>query len=240
MSEAWKDSNVIESGNYPKNSFKGVLKAIYPALNENLNAQELRLDFEDGKQVSVLMFNKDGQKGVFDDGDSVRVAGFKISKFVQSIERLSATEGQIITNNYPSIEHIKTQWAFLNEVPAGFRTVPDIIGCTISMIATKQEIGDDQQTSKYVDWTVGGVEGLQVKPAKPATSSKKPAGRPLAAPKTPTAPVNDALVTQIEDKILEGVSATIGGLYESFGGPGKSPYKPDQIRTALATLQAKE
>ena len=237
MTDEWKKTTIIESGNYPKNSFKGVLKAIYPTYNEKLEGYVLQLDFETGQTYSMPLNAKD--YGLHEDGS---VDGFlAIGQFLASIERIDVATGLPNTNNNDAkIKRIETFWAWLDGSPAGFKTEPDIVGCTLSNIATKRQIGDDQQTSKYPDWTIGQVEGLQAKPAKPATPAKKPAGRPPAAPKASVAPVNDALVTQIEDKILEGVPATIGALYDSFGGPGKSPYKPDQIRTALAALQTKE
>lgn len=239
----WKDSKIIESGNYPKNSFTDVLKNIYVAENENLKALELRCEFESGKQVSTLMFNKERSKGVFEEEDKVIVDGGKISKFIASIERLDARTGQVnMNNNDPSVVHIKTRWAFLDGVPTGFRTIPDITGCTLSMIATLDTVGDDKQTSKYPDWSIGGVEGLSAsKPASPVSKSKPAApkaGKSAPAPK-PAAPTNDDLIIKIEDMLLENPVMTLGEIYAKFGGAGKSPYKPAEIREAIAAIQAK-
>ncbi|MDD5616344.1 MAG: hypothetical protein PHH85_09100 [Candidatus Methanoperedens sp.] len=238
----WKDSNIIESGNYPKNSFTDVLKNIYVTENENLKALELRCEFESGKQVSTLMFNKERSKGVFENEDKVIVDGGKISKFIASIERLDAKTGQVnMNNNDPSVVRIKTQWAFLDGVPTGFRTIPDITGCTLSMVATLDKVGDDQQTSKYPDWSIGGVEGLSASKPAPSQAPKTKPAAPKAgkAPAKPAAPANDDLIIKIEDMLLENPTMTVGDIYAKFGGAGKSPYKPAEIREAIAVINAK-
>lgn len=230
----WKRSEIIESGNYPKNSFSDVLSKIYVAQNEKLNgALELKLEFESGKQVSTLMFNQAGTRGVFenpDDPNKVIVDGKKISQFIASIEKLDAKTGQInMNNNGPSVTRIQTEWAFLDGVPTGFRTIPDMVGCTLSMVATLERVGDEQQTSGYPEWTVGAVQGLQEH--KPVPKVRAP-----AAPKPTSPPKNVDQSTISDELILDSLLDSPKSLSGLFNGFNKK-YDPASLRAKIAQLK---
>ena len=236
MSEEWIKGKVTESGNYPKNSFIGVLKAAYPTFNEKLNGPVLQLDFESGQTYSIPLNAK--EYGLHEDGT---VDGFlAIGQFLNSLEKIDIMTGEPnMNNNDPTIKRIEWFFAFMDGAPAGFKCIPDIVGCTLYNVATKRQIGDDQQTSKYPDWTVGKIEGLLAAQApkptptptlKPAAGKAKPAPKPAASADTET--VDNA----IYDLVL-GNPLPISGIYKQFGGKAKSPYIPVDIRVSLDRMK---
>jgi len=236
MSEEWIKGKVTESGNYPKNSFIGVLKAAYPTFNEKLNGPVLQLDFESGQTYSIPLNAK--EYGLHEDGT---VDGFlAIGQFLNSLEKIDIMTGEPnMNNNDPTIKRIEWFFAFMDGAPAGFKCIPDIVGCTLHNVATKRQIGDDQQTSKYPDWTVGKIEGLLAAQApkptptptlKPAAGKAKPAPKPAASADTET--VDNA----IYDLVL-GNPLPISGIYKQFGGKAKSPYIPVDIRVSLDRMK---
>jgi len=243
MSEIeWLDSEIVESGNFPKENFKDVLKAIYIAQNQRLSdALELKLEFESGKQIATLMFNMEKTRGVSQEGNRVIVDGKKISTFISSIEKIDAKTGMInMNNNDPSITHIKTQWAFLDGVPTGFRTIPDLVGCTLHMIATLDKVGDDQQTSKFPNFTVRQIDGLQdvhsSKPTPAPTLKPAPPGKAKPAPKPAASADSEMIDSAIYDTILLN-PLPISGIYKQFGGKAKSPYQPGDLRVSLDRMK---
>jgi len=240
MSDEWIKGKVTESGNYPKNSFIGVLKAAYPTFNEKLNGQVLQLDFESGQTYSIPLNAK--EYGLHEDGT---VDGFlSIGQFLNSLEKIDVMTGEPnMNNNDPSIKRIEWFFAFMDGVPAGFKTVPDTVGCTLHNIATKRQIGDDQQTSKYPDWTVGKIEGLLAahvsKPTPAPTLKPAAASKAKSAPK-PAIPVNDVPTEDIDNAIYDlilGNPLPISGIYKQFGGKAKSPYQPGDLRVSLDRMK---
>lgn len=220
--QEWKKSSVIESGNYPKNSFVGVLKAIYPTVTET-GIPVLQLDFEDGKTYNMPTSAKDGQYGVHEDGT---VDGFMaIGQFVQSIEKLGVVSGMPTDN--PDDKHIETFWAFVDGQPAGFKTEPDIVGKTLHNVARPRQVGDATQTSKYPDWTIGQIDGLTATYPK---SKSKPASKPKV--KEQPAQTDSVLTDGLIDALTEPKSIS-----ELFTGLGKK-HKVSEIRVALDKLKA--
>jgi len=239
MSDEWVKGKVTESGNYPKNSFVGILKAAYPTFNEKLNGYVLQLDFESGQTYSMPLNAK--EYGLHEDGT---VDGFlSIGQFLNSLEKIDVMTGEPnMNNNDPAIKRIDWFFAFMDGTPAGFKTVPDTVGCTLHNVATKRQIGDDQQTSKYPDWTIGKIEGLLAAQApkstptlKPAAPKAKPAPKP--APSTELhLPLDGTIDTDIYDVIL-GNPLPISGIYKQFGGKAKSPYQPGDLRVSLDRMK---
>ena len=222
MSDEWIKGKVTESGNYPKNSFTGVLTAAYPTFNEKLNGHVLQLDFESGQTYSMPLNAK--EYGLHEDGT---VDGFlSIGQFLNSLEKIDVMTGEPnMNNNDPSIKRIEWFFAFMDGAPAGFKCIPDIIGCTLHNVATKRQIGDDQQTSKYPDWSVGKIEGLLAAHVSKPTPTSKPAA-PKAKPALKPAPADtEAVDNAIYDLILAN-PLPISGIYKQFGGKAKSPYIP--------------
>lgn len=224
MIEEWKKSQIIESGNYPKSSFRAVLKAIYPTFNENLQSTVLQLDFEDGKTYNMPTSAKDGLYGVHEDGT---VDGFMaIGQFAASLSRLDAITG--LPNDDDKAKRIETFWAFIDGQPAGFKTEPDIVGKTLHNVARPRQVGDAAQTSKYPDWTIGQIDDLSAQP------TKKP-GKYPPKPKTvkeQPAPANSTLTDALIDILTEPKS--IGGLFTELG----KRFKVSEIRAALEQLKA--
>lgn len=227
MSEPnWKKSQITESGNYPKQSFKGVLKAIYPTVTDS-GIPVLQLDFEDGKTYNMPTSAKDGQYGVHEDGT---VDGFMaIGQFIASIEKLNRDTGLPTDDENPAA-HIQTFFAFIDGNdgnPAGFKTDPDIIGKTLHNVARPRQVGDAAQTSKYPDWTIGQIDGL-------TATAPKPKGRPSATAKgkaTP-APAQSDITGIVLDAL--GDPASISEVFTALG----KKYKVSEIRAALDSLKA--
>jgi len=233
MSEPqWKKSSVIDSGNYPKTSFIGVLKAIYPTFSDGLNGYVLQLEFEDEKVYSLPLNAK--EYGLHEDGS---VDGFlPIGKFIHSLEKIDVATGEInMNNNDPAIKRIETFWAWLDGAPTGFKTEPDIVGCTLHNIATPKEVGDAEQTAKankWPEWTIKKIEGLQVKRTPTANKQvPKAPGKTQALQSAPQAEEN----TELQDLIRETLVKPMGLGELRLAMPDPKP-KIGDIRKALESL----
>lgn len=203
----WKKSSVIESGNYPKTNFVGVLRSIGIVHSEGLDAKVLQLEFEDDKIYSMPLNAKD--YGLHEDGS---VDGFlAIGKFIHSLEKIDIATGEPnMNNNNPTIKRVETFWAWDEGEPLGFKTEPDITGCTLHNIATPKEIGDTEQTAKaakWPEWTIKKIEGLQNKTsASTPKTPAKPAGKTQAPQGAPQQPVDSTL----GDLIIETLTKPMG------------------------------
>lgn len=247
--EEWKKSNITESGNYPKNSFAGVLSAIYPTYNENLKAYVLQLDFEDGKTYNVRAItvtkkskSGDGVVGLHEMEDgTTEVDGFTdIGQFLASIERLDAATG--LPTNDPNVRKVQTYFAWMDGNPAGFKTEPNIVGATLYNVATPRQVGDNQQTSKYPDWTIGKIEGLKATaaPGKPTPKTRGKFPKTEIKEPDPTTPGTPS-VEGLSDAVLATLGAiehpmpkTFREVYETLG----KKYKPNELRTVFEQLEA--
>jgi len=261
MSEWKKSIKVASEGKYPKNNFSAKLAAIYPTFNEKLKGMVLQLDFEDESVYNIPLILKsekakhvDGTFGIHEDATYDEF--ISIGQFLSSIERMDIKTGEPnMNNNDSTIVRLATAWAWdENHDPVGFKVYPDnqdpekseniLIGCILHNVATKRQIGDDQQTSKYPDWTIGKIEGLLAAQApklttaptlKPAALKAKPAPKPAASAELHL-PLNGTVDTDIYDVIL-GNPLPISGIYKQFGGKAKSPYQPGDLRVSLDRMK---
>jgi len=254
MSEWKKSIKVVSEGRYPKNNFSAKLAAIYPTFNEKLKGMVLQLDFEDESVYNIPLILKsekakhvDGTFGIHEDATYDEFIA--IGQFLSSIERMDIRTGEPnMNNNDSTIVRLATAWAWdENHDPVGFKVYPDnqdpekseniLIGCTLHNIATKRQIGDDQQTSKYPDWTVGKIDGLLAAQAPKSTPTPKPAAASKAKPAPKPAPADtDTVDNAIYDLILAN-PLPISGIYKQFGGKAKSPYIPVDIRASLERMK---
>lgn len=143
---------ISKLGKYPKNAFKAILQAIYPAENSN-GTKLLQLDFETGETIPIYGV---GKAQITEDG--VVVAG-SLAKFQESLEALG----------------YECLWGVEGDDIMGFRTEPDITGATLHMEPLPAKIGDDDQTSDNVFWgTVKKIETTKNTANESVTETKKP------------------------------------------------------------------
>lgn len=225
MADEWKRTQITESGNYPKQSFKGVLKAIYPTVTES-GIPVLQLDFEDGKTYNMPTSAKDGQYGVHEDGT---VDGFMaIGQFIASIEKLDAVHGIPANEGEKTIECFVV---FADGQPAGFRTEPDIVGKTLHNVARPRQVPAKEGKPEYPDWTIGAIEGLITQ------SVKKKGGypevrKPGRSAKEQPSPTQTDITGIVLDALPEPRSVS-----ELFTALEKK-YKVSELRVALEALKS--
>jgi hypothetical protein len=233
MRDGFVKANRIESGNFPKSSFNGMLKDAYFTEKDN-GMIVLKLDFEDGKTYDMQAIvqsakakTEDGIFGVHEDGsyDEFMNSG----QWIKSVEALDAATGLPATDEKAT--HIQVGFAFKDGVPVGIDFEPDIRGHIIHNIASfKKTVGDETQTqtSKYPDWTIGAVEGLTA-PKAPAKKGGYPKSK--TAPEEKAAPVNEELTNLILETIAEKPMGA-GEMFVHF----QKKYKVEELRKAIAAL----
>jgi len=250
---AWIPTNLVDSGLYPKNSFKGILKAIYPTFSDAMNGYVLQLEFEEGQIYSVPIFSKDGKKGLHPDGTVDR--HMAIGKLITSIENIDTATGKVnMNNNDHNIVRLKTAWGWMDDNPAGFLVYPEnqdpeqcenvLIGCTLSNIATPREIGDTEQTAKaakWPDWTIGEIEGLKTSiPKSTKSAGNKPGAtnKPAPKPSASTPPeasedtgLSDLILAALEKAAKEGKKLGLTDIFKAL------PNKPDKTRYKVAEIR---
>lgn len=229
MESNWVKAQRIESGNYPKSSFVGVFKAIYPTVKDN-GMVVLKVDFEDEKtyDMQAIASSKkaktpDGIFGVHEDGTYDEFLG--AGQWIKSVESLDVVTG--LPDSDPNAKHIEVSFAFIDGQFAGIKFEPDIIGRKGYNIATPKTVGDESQTSKYPDWTIGQIDGLSAQPIK------KP-GKYPAKPKIKEQPVS--VQTDITSIVLDALPEP-HSISELFTALGKK-YKVSELRVALDSLKA--
>jgi len=231
----WLDTEVIESGNYPKKDFVGELESIDVHVKDN-GKEVLQVEFADGKTYDLLLRSDDGKYGLHEDGT---VDGFwAIGKFLNSLKKLEVPAGTInMNNNDPNVVRLRPQFQWANGAPIHFQTIPSCIGCKIHNVATPKEIGDDQQTKKgsdWPDWTWKQVDGLQAAPAtkKPAATNK-PAPKPAATTPAASGDTDSSLSDLILTAFEAGNSGLTGIYFALPRKANKSRYKISEIITCI-------
>lgn len=240
MKEGYIKANRIESGNYPKSSFVGKLKDIYFTNKKagDTGITVLKLDFEDGKTYDIKAIQEsdkspDGIYGIHENGDYDEFMG--IGQWMKSIEVLDAATGMPNPNPDVTVKRISIGFGYLDGLLTGIDFEPEIRGCTLHNTAVHKTIGGPDQTSKYPDWTISRIEGLNVaaQPEQPpAATAKRPGKFP---PKTQTkepensTDLSDVVLNVLDVKTFKSIKAVFLELNKK--------YDPKDLRVTFNTLE---
>lgn len=168
----WTTAKRIESSKFPKNSFVGVLKALYPSISEKMGIPIVKVDFESDQSYNMPSSSQDGKFGIHDDGtyDSF----MSIGQFLESIESIDVNTGQPTSD--PDATTYQVQFAYMDGVLSGIRTMPDILGCTLHNVAKPREVAAGQEPSKFPDWIIGEIDRAKqaMAPAPAPTPAQSP------------------------------------------------------------------
>ncbi len=243
MKQGFVKANRIESGNYPKSSFIGTLKDICFS-EKNVGETDivvLRLDFEDGKTYNIKAVHEseksqDGIYGIHQNGDYDEFMA--IGQWLKSVEVLDAVTG--LPNPNVNAKHISIGFGFMDNILVGIDFDPEIRGCMLHNVATLKTVGSPDQTSKYPDWTISQIEGLnttaptaqaQTQPEK--STAKKPGKFPSRTQAkeldTTADDISDIVLNVLDSKILKSIKTVFVDL-------GKK-YDPKDLRVAFSTLE---
>lgn len=242
MKDGFVKANRIESGNYPKSSFVGKLTDIYFTEKKagDTSITVLKVEFLDGKTYDIKAIQEsdkssDGIYGIHENGDYDEFMA--IGQWLKSVEALDVATG--MPNPDVNAKRITVGFGYLDGCLAGIDFDPEIRGCILYNTASPKTVGAPDQTSKYPDWTISKIDGLNAnvgtKPEQPpaAAPAKRPGKLP---PKTQTK--EPETTTDLSDVVLNVLDVkTFKSIKTVFQELNKE-YDPKDLRSTFVTLEA--